>query len=327
MFIEDDSNSEAPGTPEDAATYLANLMGGKVDASLPEVTPVVADPAPELALESDAAKAPPVEPVLDASNAVIASKDGKYVIEYDKLVEARTGRSQAQARIVELEALLQAASERVGANELPTQAATNAAIAEQAVKTGVDPAVFGDFSEADIAKGVNQLVNQRVNEAIAAVNAKVDAALNPLKQQQAVDEGQAHMSAIYKAHADADSIMESKEFTGWLDALPKFAQNACRAVLDPKTGGTAQEVIEVFDAFKAATGRTEANGQPDAKAIARAALAKAATAQAPMSLSDIPGGRSGSVDKFEAIDAMTPNEQTDALMQMTPADREAYMNR
>lgn len=327
MFIEDGSNSEAPGTPEDAATYLANLMGGKVDASLPEVTPVVTDPAPELALESDVAKVAPVEPVLDASNAVVASKDGKYVIEYEKLAEARTGRSQAQARVVELEALLQAASERVGANEPPTQAATNAAIADQAMKTGVDPAVFGDFSEADIAKGVNQLVDERVNAAIAAVNAKVDAALTPLKQQQATDEGRAHMGAIYKAHADADSLVDSKEFAGWIESLPKFAQNAYRAVLDPKTGGTAQEVIELFDAFKAATGRTAVDGQPDAKAVAQAALAKAATAQAPMSLSDIPGGRSGSTDKFEALDAMDPVAQMTALMKMTQSERDGYMNR
>lgn len=310
---------DAPDSPESAAAYMATLMGGKADAEPTVVEPVVADKP-----EADTKAA---EPVLDASNAVIASKDGKYVIEYEKLAEARTGRSQAQARVVELEALLQAASERVGANELPTQAATNAAIAQQAVNTGVDPALFGDFSEADIAKGVNQLVNAQVQAAMSAVNATVEAALAPMKQQQATEASGAHTNAIYAAHADADSIVESKEFNDWVESQPTFARNAYRAVLDTKTGGTAQEVIELFDAFKSATGRTAADGQPDAKAIARAALAKAATAQAPMSLSDIPGGRSGSVDKFEALDAMAPHEQTNALMRMTPADVEAYMNR
>ena len=319
-MITQDVPNDAPDSAESAAAYLANLMGGKVDASLPVVEPVETTKT-----ETETEVKP--EPVLDSSNAVIASKDGKYVIEYDKLVEARNGRSAAQARVTELEALLQAASERVGTNVSPAQSSANVAIAEHAIKTGVDPELFGDFSEAAIAAGVNKLVDERVNAALVDVNAKVEAALSPLKQQQSTDAAQSHMGAIYKAHADADSIVDSKEFSGWIAGLPTFARTAYMAVLDPKTGGTAQEVIELFDTFKAATGRTEAAGQVDAKAAARAALAKAAGAQVPNSLSDIPGGRSGATDKFEALDAMAPHEQANALMKMTQAERDGYMNR
>lgn len=322
-FKDDELNSEAPGTPADAAAYLATLMGGKVDASLPETVPVV----PAEKTDPDDGKATPIEPVLDSSNAVVASKDGKYVIEYEKLVEAREGRKTAQARVIELEAQLQSASERAGANVQPTQADTNAAIANQAIKSGIDPELFGDFSEGAIAAGVNKLVDARVTAALEDVNAKVDAVLSPIKQQQATDASQTHMGAIYKAHADADSIVDSKEFNDWVESQPTFARNAYKAVLDTKTGGTAQEVIELFDSFKAATGRTEAGAQQDAKAAARAALAKAAIAQVPNSLSDIPGGRSGATDKFEALDAMAPAEQTTALMRMSQADRDGYMNR
>lgn len=323
-MITQDVSNDAPDSAESAAVYLANLMGGKVDASLPVTEPVV--PVVEK-LETDDDKVKPTEPVLDASNAVIASKDGKYVIEYDKLVEARNGRTTALARVTELEAQLQAASERVGTNESPAQAATNVAIAENAIKAGVDPELFGDFSEAAIAAGVNKLVDERVNAALVSVNAKVEAALSPLKLQQTTSATQSHMDTIYGAHADADSIVESQEFTGWIAGLPTFARTAYMAVLDPKTGGTAQQVIELFDTFKSATGRTEAAGQVDAKEAARAALAKAAGAQVPNSLSDIPGGRSGATDKFEALDAMAPHEQANALMKMTQAERDGYMNR
>lgn len=317
-----DASNDAPDSAESAAVYLANLMGDKADASLPVTEPA----APAEEPEADDSKAKP-EPVQDSSNTVIASKDGKYVIEYDKLVEARNGRTTALARVTELEAQLQAASERVGTNESPTQAVTNVAIAETAIKAGVDPELFGDFSEAAIAAGVNKLVDERVNAALLSVNAKVDAALSPIKTQQTTDAKQSHMDAIYGAHADADSIVESKEFTGWIAGLPTFARTAYMAVLDPMTGGTAQEVIELFDTFKAATGRTEAAEQVDSKAAARAALAKAAGAQVPNSLSDIPGGRSGATDKFEALDAMAPHEQMNALMKLSQAERDTYMNR
>lgn len=319
----DNVSNEAPESAQDAAAYLATLMGGKVDASLPVTEPVEPVETPKV----DDDKVVPPEPVLDSSNTVIASKDGKYVIEYDKLVEARNVRNTALARVTELEAQLQAASERVGTNESPAQAATNEAIAENAIKAGVDPELFGDFSEAAIAKGVNKLVDERVKAALEAVDAKVEAALSPIKQQQTADATQSHLGAIYEAHADADAIVDSKEFSGWIAGLPTFARTAYMAVLDPKTGGTAQQVIELFDAFKAATGQPAAVDQVDVKAAARAVLAKAADAQVPNSLSDIPGGRSGATDKFEALDAMAPHEQMTALMKMTQAERDGYMNR
>lgn len=314
------SEQDTPDTPEDAAQYLATLMGGKVDASLPAVASAEPD---EASGANDGAAPPAATPELDASNAVIASKDGKYVIEYDKLVEARQGRQAAQARVTELEAQLQAASERAGANQLPTQTNENAVIAQQAIDAGVNPELFGDFSEEALAKGVSSLVDARVNARMAEVDAKLDAALSPLKQQQAMDATQTHMQAIYAKHEDADTIVDSKEFADWIAAQPTFARRAYLAVLDSKTGGTAQEVVELFDAFKAAQ---PAAAQSDMKAKARAALEQAAVA-APHSLSDIPGGRAGATDKFEALDAMAPHEQANALMGMTQADRDTYMNR
>lgn len=160
---------------------------------------------------------------------------------------------------------------------------------------------------------------------MAAVDAKLDAVLSPLQQKQTVDATQAHEAAIYGAHADADAIVDSKEFGDWIAGQPTFAKAAYLAVLDPKTGGSAQEVIELFDAFKKATGIV-APAEPDIRAAAKAAIARAGT-PVPTSLSDIPGGRSGATDKFEALDAMAPHEQMNELMRMNQADRDQYMNR
>lgn len=56
-----------------------------------------------------------------------------------------------------------------------------------------------------------------------------------------------HFEAIYQAHPDADSVMESPEFEAWLQGQPAGKQDdATRALRE----GTAAEVIYVFSNFK-----------------------------------------------------------------------------
>lgn len=230
----------------------------------------------------------------EQAGAPIASKSGGYTIPYEKLTEARTQRDQFKAENEQLKAQLEQlsaaqaanfanaqadAQARADAGQAPTQADQNLAIAQAAASQGVDIAVFGDFSEEALAQGIATLVEQRAS---ALVDAKLSQVLAPIKQREAQNAADAHSQAIYTAHPDADEVFESTEFKDWMGNQPSFARTAIEQTLK---AGTTQQVIEVFDAFKGATGK--AGGNPAAKAV-QDALAKAQD-NTPVSLSALPG--------------------------------------
>ncbi|WP_248431317.1 hypothetical protein, partial [Escherichia coli] len=90
--------------------------------------------------------------------------------------------------------------------------------------------------EEAIAKGVAQLVEQR---AAALVDAKLNAALAPLREREAKDAVSTHQQTIYGAHPDADEVYESSEFKAWMDNQPSYARAAIEHTL---ANGTAQQV-------------------------------------------------------------------------------------
>jgi len=318
-------------SPEQAAQLLQMEMGNPGDTGVTAPEPSsgpAAAPAPIEAAPAGTPAAAP-EPELTADNAVILAKDGIHTISYDKLLQERAARQAmatqldaANAKLAELQAQAQA---RADSGQAPTQTDANAAAAQAAVDAGIDPAIFGDFSPEAMAKGVAQLVQAQV----AASMANIDAKLKPIEQQNAQSAQEAHLAAIYGAHADADSIVESQEFAAWKDAQPSVVRAALDQVLDK---GSASQVIEVFDAFKAASGQAKPNNTPAAPAgqVSPAEAAKAAIAKAappiPASLSDIPGGRIATTNVSEAMETMSPAEQYRAAMNMTPEQREAWLN-
>lgn len=327
-------------TPQQAAQllHMGDTTGDTGGAPSPELSSgPAAAPAPNEGQNTPATKTPATdESNLTAENAVVLAKDGVHTISYDKLVQARdaarTAQTEAQALASQLEAANQKLAElqaqaqaRADAGQAPTQTDANAAAAQAAVDAGIDPAIFGDFSPEAMAKGVAQLVQAQV----AASMANIDAKLKPIEQQNAQSAQEAHLAAIYGAHADADSIVESQEFAAWKDAQPSVVRAALDQVLDK---GSASQVIEVFDAFKAASGQAKPNNTPAASAgqVSPAEAAKAAIAKAappiPASLSDIPGGRIATTNVSEAMETMSPAEQYRAAMNMTPEQREAWLN-
>lgn len=327
-------------TPEQAAQLLQ--MGDTpgdtgASASEPSNVPDVAPAQIEgQAVPEGEKAATPDESGLTAENAVILAKDGKHTISYDKLVQAREAAQTAQAaqqamaaqleaanqKLVELQAQAQARAE---AGQAPTQADTNAATAQAAIDAGVDPALFGDFSPEAMAKGVAQLVQAQVQARMAELDAK----LQPIQQQTARSATEVHLSAIYSAHPDADSIVESQEFAAWKSTQPGVVRAALDAAL---TTGSTNDVIEVFSAFKAATGQaavptatTAKAGQISPAEVAKAAIARAA-APMPASISDIPGGRAGPTNVLEAMENMNGPEMLSAMNAMTPEQIDAYLN-
>ena len=318
-------------TPAQAAQLLSLGIQGDTGAPSPDLSSgPAAAPAPTDASPQPAA---PTEPELTADNAVILAKDGKHTISYEKLVQARETARAAQTEAQALAAQLQAAQQqladlqaqaqaRADAGQAPTATDNQVAAAQAAIDAGVDPALFGDFSEEALAKGITKLVEQQVAARMAAIDAK----LKPIEQQAATDATTAHFNAIYSAHPDADSIVESQEFAVWKGAQPAVVRAALDQALEK---GSSTDVIEVFSAFKAATQQQSppaaGKGAMTPAEAAKAAIAKA-SAPIPASLSDIPGGRVAGTNVFEAMDTMNSHELLAATSNMTAEQIEAWLN-
>lgn len=334
------SNAESTATPATATP------GAEQTAAAPSPAPaaapaVAATPAPAPA--AGAAPAQDDEP----AGAPIASKSGSYTIPFEKLAQARTERDQFKARGDSLESenatlkaqieqlnrsqqsnLAQAqadAAAREQAGAAPTSADKNLAIAQAAATQGVDMALFGDFSEEGIAKGVAALVDQR---AAALVDARLAQAMQPLQQREQLSAQQAHENAIYAAHADADEIADSAEFKQWVDAQPAFARAAVANVLQ---NGSAAEIVEVFSTFKGAKPAAAPAASPatPANAVdAAVAKAKAGAEQAvPVSLSELTGAAAGA-SEAERVQALADNPAAliNVMSGMSPAKLDALMN-
>lgn len=299
-------------TAQQAAQLLELGMGDTglpENSDLPEVTP-------ELATTAIAA----TDAELTADNAQLMAKDGKHIIEFQKLVDAREGektwRATAELAQQELEALKAAAQQREDAGIAPTVADNQLAAASAAIDAGANPDLFGDFSEEAIAAGVKALVSQQVAKALA-----------PMQQQTAKASADAkfdaHLAAIAAVHPDYESLAESKELSDWIDSQPSIARDSYRAALER---GTTGQYIELFDTFKAATGSGQAPSTLSAKEAAKAVIARTQP-NAPLSLSDIPSGKAVAGSRDEVMAAMNPHQLAEAMQTMTPKQIEDYMSR
>lgn len=260
----------------------------------------------------------------DPANTVVMARDGKHTIPYETLVKHREGeqhwKAQAEAAQQQLAELQAQAQARADAGTAPTTTDNMLATAEAAIESGADVGIFGDFSEEALAKGIATLVEQQVQ-------ARVSAALEPLATKQAKDAAAAHYDAIYSKHPDADSIAQSTEFAAWVNAQPSAVRNAYWGLFDPHTGGTAQEIVEVFDAFKGtSTSNPNTPAAADPKAAASAAVA-AAKATPPASLSSIPGARVEGASELDRAADMSGPDMLEATKNMSPAQIEAWLDR
>jgi len=316
-------------SPELAAQLLEEALNGDTadaeNGSQPDTTQVTEEATPKV--EGQDGTQQPNEDQLNADNAVILAKDGKHTIPYDKLVEARNGEKEWKQKFDEAQqqlAQLQAdAQERKDSGQAPTAQDNQADIAQQAIDQGVDPAIFGDFSEEALAAGIQKLVNSQVS---TLVQQQLQTALAPMHQQQQVNAEQAHFNEIFTAHPDADSIVESKEFHDWKNAQPSFLKDAYETVLDK---GSSAQVVELLGLYKSNTqsGHQAVQTANDAvKAVAQKAVSQAQTPP-PNSLSDLPAGSPAGVSRDERLAAMSPAQLAEEMQGWTPEQVEQFLNR
>lgn len=308
-------------TPEQMVELLA-LPEGDTEVQDPESgKPEAAAQEETTGQEGEGAQADTTE---DPENTVILARDGKHTIKYEKLVEARESAShwkqQAEAAQRQLEELQQAAAQRQEEGQAPTKVDAQVAQAAAAIEAGVDPAIFGDFSEGDLAKGIAQLVDMRVQAALALVDQKVQEKVAPLLQQQAKSAQEAHNEAILSRHPDAAAIAESQEMGNWINSKPSFMRPALEAVLKQ---GTAEQVVELLDTFKSETSPKPANAGAEAAAKAVAA----AKQKPPMSLSELPAGGRVATDDMDAMLNMDARQQAALMLSKSPEQIHKLLDR
>lgn len=132
-------------------------------------------------------------------------------------------RDQAAAAQQELATLREQAQQREAAGLAPTDADQNSAAALAAIESGVNPEIFGDFSEA-MVKGIQALVDQRV----ALIEQRMQQTVQPLQAARQQDAATAHYDAIYAAIPTPTRLLKSKELADWIagqvSAAPSFAR-------------------------------------------------------------------------------------------------------
>lgn len=308
-------------SPEDATALLDRAMNGETidfdelaqDTS--DTKPAMESSEPPATTESKDSQA--TDEQLNADNAVIMAKDGKHTIPFEKLQQAREAErlalQQAQQANAELEKLrAQLAQGNTAAQQAKVDNQID--IAQKAIDNGVDPSIFGDFDEEGLANGIQTLVQQQVE-------ARIKQALEPIAQKQQIDETQQHYAAILQAHPDIASVAESREFESWVNGQPSYAQQAINGVLQQ---GTTQQVIELFDQFKAAN----TTAAPTTANIKQAAKAKLDSAQPniPASLSDIAGGQAHT-SPDEQLANLSGADMLAAMEKMSPEQIERILNK
>ncbi|TLP68228.1 hypothetical protein FEA48_30715 [Pseudomonas nitroreducens] len=317
--------AEAGGTGQTASEAGAAGTNSESAATAAEAAPTAAAPG------TAAAPAAVADADLNVDNAVILAKDGKHTIPYERLVEARKGEQQwkaaaeaAQAQLADLQADAKA---RAAAGEAPTKVDNQVAVAQAAMDAGIDPGIFGDFSEEDLAKGIAKLVDQRLEAQLAP---RVNKALEPIQAKYASDAEAQHFNAIYQAHPDADSIFESKELADWVASQPSFVRDSCQQVLKD---GTANQVVELIDRFKQDTGAAQQDAtaasqssEEELKAAAKKVI-DSAKPPVPASLTDFPGGRAGGLTREEQMADMDGPSLLEAMQKMSPEQIEQTLNR
>lgn len=253
-----------------------------------------------------------VAQVAEAEKPVVLAKDGVHTIPFEKLEEARTQaqhwRDVAAEQQRQLDAL-QKAPPAADADPKPEAA---------------DGDIFGDYSEESIKSGVEKLVARQTAALQADFDAKLASVLEPIQKQNQKSVEEAHFSAITQAHPDAMSVAASPELAKWIESQPSFARTGYSGVLER---GTAQEVVELLDAYKSATGKTAAaTGQPSVAAAAQAAIARAKSAP-PTSLSEIPAGSKAPFDEAGAMLEMSEAGLMSKFDGKTPEQINALLSR
>jgi len=247
-------------------TEQLHLLGrGELVEYNPETPVVEADPVVKTVVEPDPiVTEPTVDPELEASRAKVEQLETLSATQADlitnlkaaKVEDAATGTQTTEAQEDVLAGLKK---------DYPELAETLVPALQKMIEAGVS------LKTAELTK--------QFNEALAPI------------QKSAEDSAyEAHFSVITDAHPDFRELMKNGSIDKWIDTLPGYAKSGATHVIE---AGSAKEVVELFDQYKAAHAApapVPAKSDAEIKAAADAAISKA---KAPKlkSLTDVPASQ------------------------------------
>lgn len=304
-------------TDSQSMQMLALALQGDSGTAEQQTQQTQSSETPGAAIESETETNSEVVKNAPEPTPVVLAKDGVHTIPYEELEEARKAAQFFKQQLAEQQLLIN--QQRRAQEEAQATAKHPSDKPQESPWISQDEMAkaFGDFSEEGIAKGVASLVDKRAQAMLAEVEARAEAkaAERVRAELQARDldaQQQAHFDAVYQKHPDAESIAQSVELREWIKTQPSYAQ---AGIVHALQQGTAAEVIEALDAFKAATTSQKPAAVPSQQPVdkqAAAAAAKAVIAQAksqpPMSLSAMPAGSSAAVDEAAAMLEMSDRD-------------------
>lgn len=296
QFYLDHQDADGNLTDAQMAQMLTLDQQGDTGTQLPESDVPDIDAAPA------EAKSPPetlpAEAAQPEPEPVVLAKDGVHTIPFEKLEEARQ-QAQHWARVA---AEKDAEIARLAA---AVQAPTQPAAEETPEPTGED-VTFGDYSDEAMKKGVQAVAAAEIAKAVAAINAKFEPVLAPIKEQAQNAALEAHFKALTDANPDHNEIVTGQPLQDWIEKQPSFVRDQYKVVFER---GTADQVIELVSTFKSQSGIGQTAAASTAADAARKAKEVIASAKVvrPTSLTDIPAGSTAHHDEAEAVHQMTSN--------------------
>jgi hypothetical protein len=257
------------------------------DAQATEPAAVSAEPAP--AAKAADSSATPAAAKTEPAEPVVLAKDGSHTIPFSELEAAR-------ARGDALEAALKAKDELLdslkGAKK--DDAGTGGTVAQEDVLADFKKQ-YPEIAEL-LAPALQKIVDAGVDARVATMRKELDAAITPLQQSAQDTQVDYHFQTITDAVPDFETLRDSGKVEEWIKTQPSYIRNAAETVLKE---GTASEVIELFNQYKATLAKPAEPAAPS-KAELEAAAKKAienAKGGTPKSLTDVPASQTSVNDE------------------------------
>jgi len=120
------------------------------------------------------------------------------------------------------------------------------------------PSKFKQLSQEfpEIAEAVQELLDQRFNDASGMVKRAIDERISPIAADMSQQKVSSHLERILTKHPDAIQLRQGGRLDSWINTLPVYAQHGARYVVN---SGTADEVVALLDQYKVTTKNTNTN--------------------------------------------------------------------
>lgn len=307
-------------TPEQAAQVLDLPQEGDTapvadlaDAPASAPAPVAAEETTTTTTDPDPETKPDPEADPEAEPAILA-KDGKNLIPFEKLAEARESAKRAAAerdeairRAEELQAKLDAAGKEPATK--PEEGITIADLRRER---------YNALLDGDLERAIQ--LEEKIEDAVQAQRQQVETAAAAFAR--VAQEAKVKYPALDLEHEQADK-----------DAIDFVVLKRDALIVQGKPAheALAKAVEQAAKLFRWSDGQATApTPTPDPKAAAAAAAAAIAQAKAPVpaSLSAIPGGKPGALSALEQMAGKASGPELLQVMEnMTPEQIEAFLNR